>query len=257
MSGLLEKIAETVWPLESGPGQTLYQLVSRLVPSGSSAGSTVRQVRMSLVSPPGYLDSIVKDALETVKFSNGNKLPIKVKLYTRDLSSSLRYGLVQSQQTLLVSGNENISSQFLSQVRDSIVQDTRDSRMNTLQVLSVLPENWLEISSSTSPSLGSPILPDKTVSGLGLTGVLVGAIAGLLLLTSHRRSNHGMSHLQEAAAHLEKRGFRNPQLVKQASVEEGEKFYFRTPHGECTVVVDKKGRIFSWSRIPSGNEESN
>ncbi len=255
MSGLLEKITETVWPWQSGPGQTLYQLISRFTSSAPATGTGVQQVRISLISTAGYLDSIVKDALEAVKFSNGNKLPIKIKLSTRDISSSLRYGLVQSQQTLLVSGNKNIGDQFLGQVRDSIVQDTRDSRMNTPRVLSVLPQNWLETTNSANPSSIGLVSSNKTLGGLGLTGILVGAIAGLLLLTNHRRGTDGMSHLQEAAAHLERRGFHNPQLIRQASVEEGEKFYFRTPQGECTVVLDKKGRIFSWSRIPSGDEE--
>src|SRR5438093_299208 len=152
MSGLIEKITETVWPWPSGPGQTLYQLISRFTQSAPTTGNGVQQVRISLISTPGYLDSIVKDALETVKFSNGNKLLIKVKLYTRDISGSLRYGLVQSQQTLLVSGNKNISDQFLGQVRDSIVQDTRDSRMNTPRVMSVLPQNWLETNNSVRSS---------------------------------------------------------------------------------------------------------
>ena len=255
MSGLLEKITETVWPWQSGPGQTLYQLISRFTPSVPTTVTGIQQVRVSLISTPGYLDSLVKDALETVKFSNGNKLPIKIKLSTRDVSSSLRYGLVQSQQTLLVSGNKNISDQFLGQVRDSILQDTRDSRMNTPRVLSVLPQNWLETTNSANSSSIGPVSPNKILGGLGLTGILVGAIAGLLLLTNHRRGTDGMSHLQEAASHLERRGFHNPQLIRQASVEEGEKFFFRTTQGECTVVVDKKGRIFSWSRIPSGGEE--
>src|SRR5881409_4183142 len=169
MTGLLEKITETVWPWQSGPGRTLYQLISRFTPSAPTAGNSVQQVRVSLISTPGYLDSLVKDALETVKFSNGNKLPIRVKLFTRDVSSSLRYGLVQSQQTLLVSGNKNISDQFLGQVRDSILQDTRDSRMNTPRVLSVIPENWLETTNSANSSSIGPVSPNKTLGGLGLT----------------------------------------------------------------------------------------
>ncbi len=254
MSAIVEKIVETFWPWESG--QALYQTLSRLLLTSSNSGSMMQQVRLSLISPPGYLDSIVQDALDTIRFRSGRKPKIKVKLSTRDVSNSLRYGLVESRQTLLVTGDKSLNEQFLGQVRDSIVQDTHDSRINTPRILSVSPENWLDTSPATSSPLPSPTGPSNALRGLGITGILVVAIAGLLLLANRRGGDGGMSHLQEAASHLERRGFHNPQLVRQASVEEGEKFFFQTPEGDCTVVVDKKGRIFSWSRIPSGSEES-
>src|SRR5262249_21398857 len=141
--------------------------------------------------------------------------PIRVKLSTRDVSSSLRYGLVQSQHSLLVSGDKGVGDQFLSRVRASLNQDAHD-RMNTPRVLSVSPDSWLEASPLTSSPLGTIGTPNNSLGGLGLTGILAGAIAGLLLLSKARTKDSRVNGLQEASAHLEKRGFQNLELLEKS-----------------------------------------
>ncbi len=254
VSSLAGKVLEALWPWKTGPGASVYQLLtgaglSSL--SGLTYGAQSREVGLSLVGSADYLAGVVKRSMESMKFLHGKNLPLDVNVTTQKLSQSLQYGLMRVDHTLQLKGDKRYMDEFLERLRTSIVIDQREPRLDSPQVISQFPEGWL--TTGSPPGLASGTIPVESSSSstaLGITALLLGVIASLFLLSRRLPGNNSVNALQAAVTHLEKRGLQDPQLLGEEPVEGGEKFYFQTPTENYTVVVDKNGRVFSWSRVP-------
>ena len=254
LNSLATKLLGVIWPWKSGPGASVYQLLtgpSMNSLSGRYSGTQSKQVNLSLIAQPDYLANIVNRSLSSMKFLYGKKLPLDVKVSTQSLAQSLRYGLVKTDHSIQMRGETRYSNEFLDRVRATIAADQREPRLDSPQVMSQYPENWLTARSGALVTTGNiPSESIKPLTALGITGLLLGIIAALFLLSKRVPGQSEVNPLQTAVDHLEKRGLRESQLVSRNSVEGGEKFYFQTPTENYTVIVDKEGRVFSWSRAP-------
>jgi len=254
LNSLATKLLGVFWPWKSGFGASVYQLLTgpgMNSLSGLYPGTQSSQVNLSLIARPDYLANIVNRSLSSMKFLYGKNLQLDVKVTTRKLAQSFRYGLVKADHLIQMRGKTLYSDEFLDRVRASILADQREPRLDSPQVISQYPENWLTVASSAAVTTGNTSSESgNPLTALGITGLLLGIIAALFLLSKRGPGQSEVSPLQSAMAHLDKRGLRGSQLLSRTSVEGGEKFYFQTTTENHTVIVDKKGRVFSWSRVP-------
>ncbi len=258
MSSIMGRILTALWPSKSVPPAGIYQLllkpgISLLSPENRSPISSL--LELSLVAKQDYLANLVKETYETMRFLHGNKMPFRVKVISREASHSLRYGLANADHSILLKGDKALIEEFSSRLRETILRDQHEARLDSPQVTGQKPENWLlaansiPINSYTNSSGGG----NGWLKTLGIAGLMLGVVAALAWFSSPQMLGQN-SALEAAITHLRKRGAGELQLLSRDLVNGGEKFYFQGPQENYTVIVDKNGHVYSWSRTPSARE---
>lgn len=255
MNSILNRILTVFLPWKYGSTAGIYQLILKpglSLLSREDHGRTSSELRLSLISRPDYLASVVKKSYESVKFLNGGKIPFRVKLISQSVSNSLRYGLVEADHSIQVKGEKHYIEDFTARVRETILNDQREARFDSPHVTSQSPDNWLAASASVPVNLSqsSSDQGGGWLKSLGVAGLLLGVVAALAWFSDARTTKQSDAVLV-AVNHLRRRGAGELQLARKELVEGGEKFYFQGPTEDYTVVVDKDGRVYSWSRGPS------